>query len=241
MKESSFYVTDRGFEQLSNYLNLTSEEIDRIPEDGKVLEIGSGVYRNFASELSSIRPDLKVISLDPTLGIKKDDFLSVVKRDSQGKIESIYYTNKIINKDEDYFLNGKAENTQKVREERIKHEGLAVAALAPNLPFKNESFDLIVDTFGPGLYLHDLGEIEFNKYLKSVFELLKPGGEARIFPVIKSNLRSQDLDELRKISQSYYKETIEKLGLNCVLTFKEIPGTSNEVVPEILMIMKKIS
>jgi SAM-dependent methyltransferase len=241
MKESSFYVTDRSFEQISGYLDLTSEEIMKIPQEGRVLEIGSGVYRNFASGLSAVRPDLKVVSLDPTLGIKKDDFLSVVKRDSQGKIESVYYTNKIISKDKDYFLTGKAENTEKVREERVKSEDLAVAALAPNLPFKNDSFDLIVDTFGPGLYLHDLGEKEFKQYLKSVFDILKPEGVARIFPVIKSTLRSQDLDELRKISQNYYKETIEKLGLNCVLTFKEIPGTSNERIPEILMIIKKIS
>lgn len=239
--ETSFYVTNRPYEQLATYLDLTTDNLEKIPENGKVLEVGSGATRRFAEGLSLVRPDLKIISLDPTLGIKNDDFVNVVRRDSSGKIESVYYTNEIIKKVRDPYMSGKMEDSKKIHKERVQGEDLAVAALAPNLPFKKESFDLIVDTFGPGLYLHEKSPKQFEDYLLTIFDVLKPGGEARIFPVIKTTIRTLNLSLLREASQNYYTETIDRLGLNCVLTFKEIPGTSNEGTNEILMIMRKIS
>ncbi len=239
-KETSFYVTNRSFEQLSPYLDLSDAFIQNLPEKARVLEVGSGVFRNFAAGLSAKRPDLQVISLDPTLAISKKDFLSVVERDQKGDIQSIYYTNKIIDNNKDYYFAGKDEDPQKVREERLKgSDGLAVAAFAPNLPFKDGAFDLIVDTFGPGLYLHEEGEKEFKKYLTNVFNILKVGGEVRIFPVIKSNLRYRNLEELRNKSQKYYLDIIEALGLSCEVSFKEIPQSQGSETKEILMIIKK--
>jgi len=241
MKNESYYVTDRSFELLRKFLHLTDSEIQKIPENGSVLEIGSGVYRNFASGMSVVRPDLKIFSVDPTLALTKDDFISVVDRNTVGKMKSIYYTNKLVDKNADYLMTGTVENNQKVLNERLGEGHInAVASLAPNLPFKNETFDLIVDSFGPGFYLHSKGRQEFEKYLVSIFDLLKQGGEARIYPVLNTiDIPFSTQEELKNKSRAYYQTILNKLDLEIEVSFEEIQPEENSLNLNLLMILRK--
>lgn len=240
-KGEAYYVTDRSFELLRKFLHLTDSEIQKIPENGSVLEVGSGVYRNFASGLSMERPDLKIFSVDPTLAISKEEFVSVVRRNDEGKIRSIYYTNKLVDKNAEYLMTGIVENNQKILKERLG-EGQVndVASLAPNLPFKNETFDLIVDSFGPGFYLHSNGRQEFEKYLLSIFNLLRPGGEARIFPVLNTvDIPFSTQEELKNKSRAYYQNILNKLDLEIEVSFEEIEPEENSLNSNLLMILRK--
>lgn len=234
----SFYVTDRSFELISQLLDLSAEKIDSLPQNGRVLEVGSGIHRKFAEGISKLRPDLKIVSVDPTLGITKNDFSSIVERDDEGNIKSVHYTNQIImGKNDDRYSQGILEDTHAVRKERLKKSsGEVVASLAPKLPFKDKSFDLIVDTFGPGIYLQNQGESGLKEYLIRVCDLLTTGGEALIFPVLKISSREVN-EKLREESKIYFEELIKNLNLNVDLEFREIKLTPDSF--EYLLIIKK--
>src|SRR3989304_650515 len=57
-------VTDRGLEECQK---LAHFKVVDIPRDARVLNLGSGLLQSFEGELKSARPDVKIISIDPTL------------------------------------------------------------------------------------------------------------------------------------------------------------------------------
>ena len=64
-----FFVTNRTFEQICHLVQLTEQDITDLPKNAVILEIGSGVFQNFARQMSEIRPDVQVLSIDPSLAI----------------------------------------------------------------------------------------------------------------------------------------------------------------------------
>lgn len=192
--EINYFVTNRDFEKISFLLKITPKFIEELPIEAKVLEIGSGVTQNFARGLSEKRKDLKIVSLDPTISLNSSDFTPRVIRGENNELKSIYYTNNPQDVNGDYYLMGKYEPINKLHEERISEaqkSGFVVSALAPELPFKENTFDLIIDSFGPILYLPELGHEKMASYLTRIYDVLKPGGEFRAYPV--------KIDYLKKI------------------------------------------
>lgn len=58
----------------------------------------------------------------------------------------------------------------------------AVAGLAENLPFKNETFDLVISNHAVPWHFAENTE-KISKSIKEIMRVLKPGGEARLYPV----------------------------------------------------------
>ena len=56
----------------------------------------------------------------------------------------------------------------------------SVAAVMPEIPLASGVVDLVVDCFGPGMYLDDE---KFMEYIREVRRVLKDGGDAHIFPI----------------------------------------------------------
>jgi len=149
-------VTDRRwFEGASSTFTecgLTHEMIDDIPQNGKILFVGSGLYRALEKEILHHRVDLLIVSVDPTLGLI----------DTESCEESPYTINVVANwsytpKSQKHYEyktpDGEVIDMQRERLKRVIEIPGAVAALAPDLPFADGVFDMVIDVKGPALYL----------------------------------------------------------------------------------------
>lgn len=56
-----------------------------------------------------------------------------------------------------------------------------VSAIAQRLPFKDEAFDMIFGVYSVTYYAH--GEHDVKAWVREIRRTLKPGGEARLYPV----------------------------------------------------------
>jgi SAM-dependent methyltransferase len=192
-KIGEFSVTDRGLEQVLEDMGIEENEIDKFPKDGMVLNIGSGLYQKFEKELKKKRGDLKIISVDPSLGIEKQDLekghwfieklgttIAQYKEKEQPKMK---WGKDLSIKNPDEF--------QDERLKKIKEGGSnSVGALAPRLPFKSGSFDVIIDCVASMRYLDDKEDRKEN--LITICNLLKPGGSAYITSLKKVELEIID-------------------------------------------------
>jgi len=181
-----FRVTNREFEQSLEAVDLNKRHIMNLPIDAKIAEIGSGLDQEFANGVKSIRPDVKVISLDPTLGLENKDFYTTTEESPDHGIRSVQYkyNDPEINKSSYADSLEKQQETKRKRLESAHETGGVVAGLAPEIPFADESLDLLVDSWGPGLYLDRYEEgSELEIYLNNISRSLKNGGEAHIYPI----------------------------------------------------------
>lgn len=249
-KEVSFFVTNRDYETIASRLNLTPEYIENIPKNSKVLEIGSGLNQSFARGLSKLRPDLKIVSLDPSLAINPKEFKTRVIRNEDGDLESVYYTNSSKDYSGEYYSFGRLEDSKKVQQERIENAmktGLSLAGKAPELPFRENTFDLIVDSFGPILYLQGKKQDQLISYFRRIYNILKVGGEFRAYPatIVDENiLNITDADDktLNLSSIEYFKKLLKKSELNFEKEFIDNlnnHNTSKNKSSDVLIILKK--
>ena len=65
-----------------------------------------------------------------------------------------------------------------------------MAGVSQAMPFKNETFDLIIANYSVPYFLE--AEVDINQTLGEILRVLKPVGEARFFPF---NANSEDLRE----------------------------------------------
>jgi len=124
-----------------------------IPQGGRILNIGSGLYQTFEKELKKNRPDLEIVSIDPSL-IEKD-FLA-----ENSEVEKV-----------------KPDSSQRLQ--ALSNKENTVIAIGQRLPFPDNVFDMSVDIHGPAQYSKD--EETYKKYLKEAVRVLKPGGKLHIF------------------------------------------------------------
>lgn len=241
-----FYVTNRSFEDVCKMAHLTQEEIYSLPEGAYVLEIGSGVFQNFAKKLKEIRPDLNPISIDPTVGISSKDsklFDSKVIRSDNGDIDTAIYINKNV---ESNFIVPKAANKEdlnklhNLRLSEASKTGGVISALAPDLPLKSNSFDLIIDVYGPILYIQLNQEKKLLPYFKEIYRILKKGGVIKIFPAIDMEkvLKRKNIDDETSLefSKIFFHQMFSMNELNFDITFEEgfEPGTNRKMLVMVL-------
>ncbi len=214
-----FRVTDREFSRALEASKLDENDILGLPRNGVIVEIGSGLSQNFANETKKLRPDLKVISLDPTLGIHSSDFFTTHERNKEGKLEQVSYT--YFGKDS--YYEGKTpeyadppEISKTIGQERItqaNETGNVVSGLAPEIPFASNSIDMLIDLWGPGLYLERYSDgSQLQLYLENVIRVLKQGGEAIIYPI------------------DYYNEALEENSIRNTNAKKEYSKILKEFV-----------
>ena len=167
----NFIVTDtRG---LGEYLKCAHISLDKIPLQARVLEIGSSFSQRFARELRSFRPDVFTISLDPSLALP---------------VAPGSYTNNRIKHPEKVIFTYNSSRTRgefkqpysKTRLKRMQEAEPGTIAATINLPIASSSQDLVVDMYAAAMYLNN-GSL--GRYYREIVRVLKPGGEAHIYPV----------------------------------------------------------
>jgi len=244
-----FFVTNRTFEQICSLVKLTEQDITHLPKNATILEIGSGVFQNFARQMSEIRPDVQVVSIDPSLAIGihgKNNFELKTVRDEERNVETAIYQNKGILSSFIPPKKSKVEELQSLQELRIKEAlktGNVLAALAPDLPIKDSSLDLIIDVYGPGFYIQVNQESEIERYFREIHRVLKPAGEIRIFPAVNMDLylRRSNVDEdfSREFSKVFFQKIFEKNNLNFEINFLMVTDPDNQEKSNVLVLKKK--
>jgi len=188
-----FRITDRSFNKIINIVGLKESEIMSLPDSAVILEVGSGTNQAFARAVKELRPDILCVSLDPTLAIKPEDYVTTVSDWKDRIPTAIYYDNYSANtpSEQDY--------SEKIRQLRITEAnktGNVVAGLAPNLPIRDNSVDLIIDSWAAGYYL-DKNTDNFIDYIHNISRVLKPAGKARVYPVFDKQTFRLNFEEFR--------------------------------------------
>lgn len=182
-------VSDRNLSSYAEWFNFTKKERDAIPHNAVILNIGSGSFRTFESELHVERPDLKIISIDPSLGA------FTINREGKPNTNEINFVNlpeeefivyapneNLIDAEgnprfsEDQIFTGeKAIKMDKIRKKLATRTPGAVAGSAIRLPLADKSVDIAFDLWGPIRYLRNIDEKV--DYLKEVKRVMKPAAK----------------------------------------------------------------
>jgi len=225
-----FRVTSREGEAIMAYSDITEEDIKNLPEKSNILEIGSGVFQEFSQKIKSIRNDINVVSVDPTLAFihKRENTyntpsgVSDFYAQTRDKSQISYYLK------DDYSKGLPREakdDAVKIHELRVKNASKngGIAALAPNFPFASKSMNLIVDCFGPGTWFCE-SEKETEDYLKEVYRLLADNGIAIVFPVdnVREFLSYEEDEERNNAAKERVQRTLDNLGLKYSLFQKDV-------------------
>lgn len=219
MEVGYFRVTDRPIEEVSGLLHL-KDTIKDLPEKAMVLDVGSGLNHLFKGAVNIERPDVTIVCIDPTLGINSDKTFKITV-DPKLKDAVTYSSNKY---DSDINVNEPVLFQEKRREKLVG----SVAALAPVLPFTENTFNLIVDSMGPGMYLDRRedreGYCQMRNYLEEVVRVLKSGGEFRLYPLDwYADALLNDVEK-NEFARDFFKKELAKFGDNIVCQIYEEPN-----------------
>ncbi len=194
-----FRLTPRSAE---NYYEIFAFSPKDLKPNAIVLDAGSGTEQEFAKSLATSRPDIRVISLDPSLALPSDDE-ALKEMGISYDIIPLKSPNKPDEK-----------TTQQDREQRVKNKfGEVVAAIAPHLPFKDQTFDYIFDNHGPFMYFSpDKNELE--RYVAELLRITKPGGNIDIYPLDTYSEALMNNRQKLKNSRQRIQDIMQDLGMN---------------------------
>ena len=186
-----FNVTDRPFtdspealfnnyESISNIFQLDEAWIGLLPKNAMLLIVGGGINRLTERELLTERPDLRIATVDPTLGIGFEDQEDPWKifRYMDGEYLTYSTNNNITADDRENSIVSDSQTFQQNRINSLTELPGSVAALAPNLPFRDDTFDIVIEAFGPTRYLENTEDV--NKHLTQLCDMLRKGGIAYV-------------------------------------------------------------
>lgn len=185
-----FKTTDRP---LDEYQKRGHFDILKLPQGAVIGNIGSGTLQVFEGQVRSVRPDIKVLSVDAGL-----------------------LTDKQI------IENTKGEKIELPVEERIANlanKPSTVVALGQELPVRDNFFDLVVDINGPAQYAKDLES--YKKYLGEVMRAIKPGGEFHIANLWFGDPIPGNKESLQK-SRELATKVFDEMGLKAELFENEV-------------------
>lgn len=115
------------------------------------------------------------------------------------------------------------------REEILTERGKSAAALAENIPFKDESFDLVISIYAiPNIYIGEGSADEIKEKVKNSFNemvrILKPGGEVRLASVLM-----EERYESRLILTQSINEALANLEKSDDIRVEKIRTPSNDL------------
>jgi hypothetical protein len=198
----NFCITDRSLSRVEEILAV-SKEIHHLPTHARLLNVGSGVHRKFERDIHKIRPDLMINSIDPSLGI--------VTIDENGDLTTqgfhiecwskalISYSSarpKPLLPEVLVYTGSRAIEYDRERKRLAVQTPGAIASLASALPFRGESFNLIIDNMGPILYLRS--DIDKLNYLSELQRVLRKDGKIYV-----SSLRKKNKEILDALNMKY--------------------------------------
>lgn len=146
-------TTDRGLEEYSRDLNLNPEMLD----GKKILDVGSGT-RTFAKEVKEVGINAEVISLDPIYSSQEllEEKMRRLEGHPIGKLRKSFEATNIPD---------------------IKRK--TVAGVGEKMPFKDETFDLILADYSLPAYGN---KEQIDEFFTEAFRVLKNEGELRFTP-----------------------------------------------------------
>ena len=161
----SLTVTHRSYEAILDICQLTKDDIEQLPRNATVVDVGSGEFQEFSQGIKKQRPDVFVVSIDPSMALEGKDKNVIISESGSGKT---YYRNpsqnKGLHKEHPLYT-----RIQLSRVRNAKHG--TVATIVPPIPLKPQSVDLLVDSYGPSLYLEE--EAAIVEYIKEISRVLK--------------------------------------------------------------------
>lgn len=191
-------VTDRG---LSEYQRLAHFDASLIPENGRVLNIGSGSQQKFEKELRQARPDVEIFSVDPSLALRE-----------------------YVIQEEDRSFKRATPERSKLRIESLGNKEGTAVALGQQLPIPSSSIDLVLDVHGPAQYAKDWDI--YKTYLKEVVRVLRPGGEFHISHVYFGDPLLGDEQNVEETIRRA-EEVFEELGLKARVFRQKVGWAKN--------------
>lgn len=175
--------TCRSYREYMDMFGLN--EVDTV--DGPVLDVGGGAS-SFVAELAE--RGVEAVAADPLYRLPAEEALDVARKEigtSSSKLaanEAAY----------DWSYYGTLERHRAMREASFKRfaadytsAGVAsryVAASLPELPFRDGAFGLAVCSHFLFLYADAFGEAFHRAAVAELLRVVRPGGEARIYPLI---------------------------------------------------------
>ena len=180
----------RSLEEYSSFFAIT--ELDR---SAKILDCGGGPS---SFNIDMKRQGVRVVSVDPLYGLAKQTIEERVL-DARERMMSGFETA------QDRFVWRFFESPEASVAHRMKtlqtfladyddglSDGRYVNAALPDLPFPNDSFDLVLSSHFFFLYDH-MFDLDF--HIDAMQDMLRVGLEARIFPLLDLNGRCSSLVE----------------------------------------------
>lgn len=169
--------TERGLLHYKNFLQLSDSDI----EGKKILDLGSGPTHKFANEAEKNYKNTKVISFDYSF--------------DNSNLE-----------DSDDAIRFPSAELKRVSSSDNNVDKLRIEGMFTELPFKDESFDLVVSSAAMPLYLTKPDQIYMA--FKEVIRVLKEGGKARLGPITYSDIVDSDFS--KNIDETHRKHTREE-------------------------------
>lgn len=179
-KDIPFLVTDRNMAFIKeNHVFDLYKELANWPRGSLVIVSGSGSYRRLEQDLYKLRPDLQVISVDPTLGLEDSTHTVQVETPTVFIYKPKSQQSQTPSNPDFNTIQRQRRNSPNLL------DALAISATFPDLPLSDSSVDVFVDIFGP--FPMPLSFTQKNvlgageKMLKNIttlLRILKPGGTA---------------------------------------------------------------
>lgn len=144
-------VTDRNLETYKKFVHFMPEAL---PEKAVVLNVGGGEKQIFEKELKEIRPDINVITIDPSIFSDKSWHFS-------GKDLVSYNRDKMIS-----------------RIDSLANKSHTVAAYGQRLPLASDSVDAILDIHAASQWATSLES--YKTFLEEAMRVLRVGGKLYI-------------------------------------------------------------
>jgi len=150
-----------------------------IPRNTLILNCGSGIYRTFEQDLLVQKPDISIISVDPSLGvmtINRNGFFTTQGYQVYVNIpHGIVYEPLDSSNSSKIFRDNQAIQFDRERKSILSQIPGAIAADGIKLPFKKHVFDTIIDVRGAMLYIKQDYQI-MEQYFSELKRTLKKDG-----------------------------------------------------------------
>lgn len=165
------YSLQLGFEKVTDFL-------DSLPKETSILDLGSGEGL-FAKSLFLLRPDVTVVNVNPRSidmdfrKLQKNRFIGSMNKNNN-------YSENMINKAQE------------------RHDTRAVCGLNPHLPFKKESFDIVLDLMA-SIYYAQISQ--YTDRLREISRVLKPGGKSAVGKFVTEEEKDVCLIKLMAIKE----------------------------------------
>ncbi len=179
-------VTDRGLDIYRDFVHFVPEDM---VQNALLVNVGGGENQTFEKQLKVIRPDIKVITLDPSV-FTENAIYQVEAKDSF----------KLLSVDE-----------IKERAKNLPNKAGTIKAYGQNMPLRSNLADVVLDVHAASQWAKNMEE--YKAFIKESMRVLKPGGKLYIGNVYFGDpIPGDKKSENSSLKQA--RKVFEELSLN---------------------------